>query len=518
MKKKERRSFLTAVTDVFMLLVLVGHLLVFKNYYFDIFQVKYRYYYTCVIGMLVLFVGYGLVTRKPLKYLQNLHGKKLSEIFNWTDCMVLAFVLFASIATILSPFKYEAFWGNEGRYTGLFLILLYAASYFCVTRYYQIEEWHMDAFLVSGMILCLLGIADYFNWDPLGFEERMLDGQQHIFTSTVGNINTFTACVAMVMAVAGVRLASCKGVVKNIWLGICTFVAFAALIIGESDNAYLSLAVFFGFLPLYLFRTRQGVRKYFLLLAMFFSMIWCVGITQVVFAGYVQPIYSLFQVIAGFSGLPFVVAGMWAVVAVLYVIDFRQHRQDEDASPWLTRIWWGVIALVCLIIAFVLYDVNIAGHVDRYDGLQNYLYFNDEWGTRRGFAWRLAVEDYMNFPILQKIFGYGPDTFSLVAYFHNLEEMFVRYESRYDSVHNEYLQYLITVGPMGLLSYLGIFVASTIDVVKNKLRNPAAMGALFAVLCYAFQATININQPIATPIMWTLLCVAMAKCRETDRG
>ena len=58
--------------------------------------------------------------------------------------------------------------------------------------------------------------------------------------------------------------------------------------------------------------------------------------------------------------------------------------------------------------------------------------------------------------LIQKIFGYGPDTFGIVTKANNYPEMFDRYYETFDSAHNEYLQYLVTIGPFGLLAYLGI--------------------------------------------------------------
>ena len=57
--------------------------------------------------------------------------------------------------------------------------------------------------------------------------------------------------VAMIMAAAGTLWATADGWKRNLWYGLCTCIGFVALILGESDNAYLSLAAFFGFLPLY---------------------------------------------------------------------------------------------------------------------------------------------------------------------------------------------------------------------------------------------------------------------------
>ena len=48
-------------------------------------------------------------------------------------------------------------------------------------------------------------------------------------------------------------------------------------------------------------------------------------------------------------------------------------------------------------------------------------------------------------------------------------------------------------------------------MIKERLDQPLCVAALFAVLCYAFQAAVNINQPIAAPVMWTLLAVSVSK-------
>ena len=42
-------------------------------------------------------------------------------------------------------------------------------------------------------------------------------------------------------------------------------------------------------------------------------------------------------------------------------------------------------------------------------------------------------------------------------------------------------------------------------------------GAYSAVLCYAFQAIININLPIVAPMMWLLLSAGVAAGRKKDK-
>ncbi len=590
---KAKRSFPSIIADIFVVAILFGQLLVFQNYYFNILDTKYYYYCGCSILLIVLTGGYyvyryaRLEKRTAQKEQDRKRGvREWAKGLSKTDWMVIAFITVAAVSTVLSPYKFEAFWGNEGRFTGLFLMVLYTAVYFCITRNYEPKRWHIEAFLVAGMLMCLFGITDFFDMDILRFKAEMRPEQRYMFTSTIGNINTYTACVAMVMAVAGVLFAACSGAAENIWYGVCTVVALVALMMGESDNAYLSLAAFYGLLPLYLFRSRKGVRKYVVLLAMFFSSVLGIATILRVFGDHGVQLEGLFHILAGFSGLPVVVVALWLIVAALYGAEYLPRlagaektagkkpervagkkpeqtvgkkperaagrkpgqiagkgpeeavgkkpektagkgkkgasgRQKQPAAPkpvyerdlprWLTYAWWGVIAAVAAALVFVLYDVNVAGHVDRYGVLKGYLLFNDDWGTQRGFVWRLTVENYLNFKPLQKIFGYGPDTLAIVLYQNNMQEMVMTYNQRYDNAHNEFLHYFVTIGPMGLAAYVGIMATTVWSTVKEKLANPLVIGAVLAVICYNFQALVNINQPIATPVMWMLLCFAMAK-------
>ena len=76
------------------------------------------------------------------------------------------------------------------------------------------------------------------------------------------------------------------------------------------------------------------------------------------------------------------------------------------------------------------------------------------------------------------------------------------------------LQFFITVGPIGLLSYLAIFVTAFIRIIKKGCQNPYVIAAMFGVLCYSAQATVNIGTPITIPIMFLFLSMALAGCRE----
>ena len=84
------------------------------------------------------------------------------------------------------------------------------------------------------------------------------------------------------------------------------------------------------------------------------------------------------------------------------------------------------------------------------------------------------------------------------------------YHVLFENAHNEYLQYLLTNGILGTLSYSAFLASSFLYVTKRRINNIPIMAMLTGVFCYAVQGIVNISQPIVTPVMWTLLAMSMA--------
>jgi len=146
--------------------------------------------------------------------------------------------------------------------------------------------------------------------------------------------------------------------------------------------------------------------------------------------------------------------------------------------------------------------------------LYNIVVFNDHWGTNRGFAWRKAIENYSKFPLMRKILGYGPETFGILSFFHDLQESAMFSGELFDNAHNEYLQFLITIGPIATGAYT-LFLALSVRDMLNCHCSPYIVGMGFAVAGYAVQALVNINQPTSTPILWTFLGMGIAEYRRS---
>lgn len=509
-RSEPQKGFLATVVGIYVFLIIAGLPLVFRDKYFDILVVKYYFYCICTVIMLVFVLGYFAVAgrKKVLSAFGRLTLKNALKRLNVSDYVALAFLLVSIISTVSSDFLYESFWGNEGRYTGLFLISLYVASYFCVSRFWIFKGWYFDCLLIVGVLVCAFGITDYFQLDILHFKTMMLESQKAIFTSTLGNINTYTAYVGVIAAVSMTLFTTCEKVKRMIWYYICMIVSFFAIIMGVSDNAYLSLGALFGFLPLYIFGSRRGIKRYFVAVATFFSVVQCIDWINTALGDQVLGIDSALNVVMAFKGLHCLVVMLWLICIFLHCIDLKGKRQRKEYGNLFRYIWLGLLVLIVFAIVCVFYDCNVAGNSKRYESFSSYLFLNDDWGSHRGYIWRNAIESFSKFSFWKKIFGYGPETFGILLLQKTANN---KYHEIFDNAHNEYLHCLITVGIAGVVSYVTFLVSCIKNCFKSKKDNIYFAAAAFGIICYSIQAFVNLNLPITTPILWLLLGMSAVK-------
>lgn len=518
------------ILSIGVLIVLALFPLYYRDYYYDILEAKYVFYYMVMLGL------FGVVALATLVFLvidrveyQFYYTKTFLSGFSWkeiknhvlvTDWFLLAFLLVGVISTLQSDYVYESFWGNEGRFTGLFLHLIYGISFLLVSHLYRFKKWHMNVFLAAAMLPLLFGITDFFDLDILRFKEEIEGSDRFSFTSTFGNINTYATYVGMVFGCLGVLLVK----EKSFWKGALYTAAFAitsmALIMCNSDNALLAVGLVFALLPLTAFQNRRGVTGYLLALAVFFSSAQAVawlnqakGSTGVRLEGACRLLVSL-------PGLWAAALICWAVVVALWALDLRRGKaaleKNKDRGEYGRKFVaaWGIFLILCVCAGlFVIYDANWGGNSSRYGSLAYYLKFSDAWGTHRGLAWRITMEAYREQPLLHKIWGYGLDTFGLLTIGYRAETNAICGQV-FDSAHNEYLQYLVTIGPIGLAAYAGFLITAIRRILKKSEDKMWGMAIALGVGCYLLQATVTINLPIATPIMWMLLSVGVAGCAK----
>lgn len=513
-KREKGRNIFDKIMSIYALVILCVFPVVYDNFYYNILETKYRFFCIAAIAMIVVMFVYGLYTNKMIDYFKGFCLKEWIKTLNVVDWTLLVFWLANIVSWLLCEWRWEAFWGTSGRFNGVFLMTIYLATYFLVTRFFVLKRVHLDAFLLVSIFVCLFGISDYFQMDLLGFKERMLDEQKGLYTSTFGNINTYTIYVAAVLCVSMILyvMENCKK--RTAYYFSVMAIAMVALIVGASDNAYLSLTALFGLSPLVLFQKKTWIRRYSTCVALFMTAIVFVGWINTAYAEVVFGLDSIFVILSSLSILPIATAVLWAIVIGWTVSASKRGGQKEDVGKGLVLAWIALIVIVVAAVLYVLYDANLAGNAEKYDAVKNYVIFNDEWGTRRGYVWIRSVKLYEQiFTPIQKMFGYGADTFKLLMMRYYLPENGVVF----DSAHNEYLHFLMTTGFVGMISYVAFLASSVFTMVKSMKDRPEVVAIMFVVLAYATQATVNINLPVVFPLIWQLISMGLTKGANAEK-
>lgn len=509
--KKEFRAetftgIISKITGIYVFLMCTGFTLFVVDMYYNILKDKYYFFFYATLacaGLCLLTFLFGLC-------LGAFRGKMRASFpgftkLTGTDWLFLAFFACAAVSTFTSEWLYESFWGNMGRLQGLFFYIICLVSYFLITRFFRFRPVYAYAFVITGCVMCLWGVLDYLGLDPLGWREDANDYMgMLIFTSTIGNVNTYTEC-ASVFAGAASALAMKHRHPLPFYLA--AFICFAGLITGTSDNALLGMAGIFGLLPFWCFDRKKGVIRYLLLLFVLALSFASVGILTEKWTGeLILKSYSwgVLLKIANGAVKPMLALSAASLVFAGFLRILFRKKLDHPATGF--RILWffvffGVILLVVLCFA----DANRGNHAEFWAPYKDFMIFNDRWGTNRGYAWRSSFEFFRGFSLWKKLFGSGPETYAIFMGQYNYYEMIDFMDAVFDSPHSEPIQMLFTTGILGFLAYYGAMITAIIRAVR---KNKWAAVFAFALVGYLFASAINISVPISTP--FAVLCLGLA--------
>lgn len=530
-------SIASGVTGVYVFFILTVFPLYTHDKYFDILGARYVVFKIWAISLAVilaflaityLFIDAKNQSSSPSAFKRFIDAFKISNIkkhITITDIFFIIMILAMIISTLGSEFKEESFFGNAGRYQGLECWLMYLISYFCITRTFKFKRYYLDFAILAGCFACIWGTLDFFWLDPFGFFRNVSAQQKGMFASSIGNLNTYTNYTIMVFALAGSLFVIEKNPIRSIFYAITSFIGCAGSIFGLADNIVLGFFGFYLFLPFFTFKNRRQFLRYLILIdiMLFSAFTFWLGL-KLPHNSYQS---SFFQDFVSKSGVPFIFIPFTVLVVIVAIIFYKikpnygaeinnnLNPLDSVLPKQFKLVYITIVCVGFVLVTYILLDMNVfKQHTDIWSQIpsSHQLVFNDYWGTHRGHNWRIAFTNFtQNFSLFQRLFGYGPDTYLIVSERTFYEEMVTRFGEVYDSAHNEYINYLICEGLIGLICYLGIFISGIRTGVKNLTKNPYILAPIIAVIAYMVQATVNIAIPITTPIFFTFMYMCVAE-------
>ena len=562
-RREGAAGFLGRLTEAYVIFFVVAFPLFVHDKYFDIMNDKfYLFWVSCALlscmaalaGLVYLFSDINKNHGKgAAAFFRGFVPSRLWKGLSLPDRFFLAFMAISILSTALSRYPYEAFWGQYGRYQGMFLWIFYGLLYVLISRFYRIRQGHIDLFLFIGALLSLWGCLDYLGFDIFGWRGLIDDPVfRYDFSSGIGNINSLTAMIAMYMSVSAVlfisqETGSRSGMLRKICYGISLFINFTAMVMGSSDNAILAIGVLLYCLPFFAWKKRSGALYYVLTLALFLLSIYLSGVATDLVLGLNAEALAT----GGSLGFDIMPQNKWGlllniadthrdkvglllvlclfVAAFIYFLYFSGYKKEGSSrlqplsfeeylsEPLFKRpiyIWTGLGAAGVLGIIWLFYDANTGGHPEWYAPYRNIFIFDDRWGHNRGFNWKLLLGYFAGFPLIMKLIGAGPETYGVYTGTRDYYTMLETTNETYDSPHNEFLQYLVSLGILGFIAYYGTIASAVIAGIAGGSRARSTVfsaACAFAVLAYTASSFINISAPTVTPMMMLLLSMCVGE-------
>ncbi len=468
--------------------------LIFDDLYYNITITKYKTYVILSCGILLFALSETFLKKKKLH-------------ISPTDKVYLYFLGVCTISCLGSDWEKESFTGSSGKYVGLLFLLLSFGIYYGVSRYFRINRIITLSFPLILILTTTLSLSQFFGHDPFGFYKDMAVGTDIMYLSTFGHIDVYAAflCVYFPFCLYYAIFES------STWF-ILYLTGAVAGILGilccNSDSSYLGLCVSLAVLfCLSLKSIRTGQRFLIVSVVLYLSLLFFRLLLK---SGEHRELSKITSFLL--SDLMMIIFAAVLLLFGLFLLWCRHQNGMLPAGAFkVSAIFF--ISLICLIFATFIWFSVFDRNTDL-DWLTNYLRFHDHWGSDRGYVWKWCFQLFTTGTLWFQIFGGGPDTTTLLLERTYHDEMYQTLGVYYASAHNEYLNYLVTIGLAGLIFYLILLGRSVISAYGKINKDPFYGGVFIALLSYATMAFVNISQPITMPFVFLL--IAFANVEEAE--
>lgn len=506
MKNVNKYRDKNAYVNYYLLLMFSIFPLFYTNNYSNIRHDKLNFY-LILSAILIIVQGIILIGTVFGNYKNGIiNQEKWYHQLSITDYAFGALVLFCTVSTVFSKYPFDSFTGTQGRNNGLMLLFIYFLVYIILSRLFQFKEYVFAVLGGSCIIVMILCILNRFYIDPMGMYIGYSEKVAADFTSTIGNRNLMSCFCCIVIPVFTLLYLNSKKRLRYFYFAVAA-ISFPAALCADSEGLFLGLVPLIAIVFIYYIRNIEKLRDYFILISAMLIM----GKLLILFGK--GKGFGTIQSILIYSNISYLLIGASLVVtALLFLINKKQPELILPKWVQYTAIGIfiaGIIAIIALIIYYTFIDKETA-----LSSSLSYFRFNEKWGTHRGYMWIKSIEIFSGSDLITKLFGTGPDTFysAFAPYFFELNEKYGN--SSTNCAHNEFLNYLITIGIMGLASYITLVVSVVVRAFRKAKENPLTIVFSSAIICYLFQSIVNIAQPITTPFLFIFIALTESVSRD----
>lgn len=461
-------------SKIFIYAIFLAYPLVFRDYYYDIVTCKY----ICLIAMTLLLLLFTLMI-DGREYVQRMH-------LTSSDYAVLGLFIVNIFSAAGSEYRIYALNGADGRYSGLITVFLYVVIYFIISRV-NIDRNNFYIILSVGSIMVsILGILNFADIDVLGFYTGLQMEQKQFYMSTLGHVNVYSSYFALTIPVLLMNYLKTEKTGRTIFYFVACLINIMALLCGGCESAAAiiltaGVCAFFCCKRLHILKW-----AYMVLFTLLLNKL-------IIYVNNQSAEPRVLSRTVRFLGDNRVVAAVLLMGLFLIAPAYMLHRRGKDRGIKYGVVFLSILIPAAYLIALVYFSV--ADRNTELHGMENFLRFSDEFGSYRGYIWKVIVREFGRLSPYHMIFGIGTDSLRPYLADRYGESMYQVTMAYYDNAHNEFLQYLITTGIAGL----GMYVSFLVMQIRKAMRKADRI-ILCGVVCYLVQSVVNLNQVVTTPL------------------
>ena len=488
-------SPLDIVSGVGLLLYLCAYPYFLKNRYFGMTLAKTFFFY----GITAAFALACLITRRALKDRVSFKRERTP-----TDLFFAAFLALAVVSCAAGENPLSSLGGGDGRYMGLITFLFIGLAYLFVSRYGQFKTWVAVVFGVSLAAMTVISFLQFCRVDVFHLYEGTRKAVKIGFMSMLGNKDVYYSYLSLAVPFAMYLTFEAVSLREKIFWYAVDFFGFVGIVICNCSGGYICLLV--SILFFLLVKCDDKVRL--LVLLRILMLIFAAGLLVSLLKSNLKAGGIRQDVITRLFITPWLCGGLLVLFTGVYAVVLRKTLKPrffvvlKKTVVIAALVGAAVLAAVFVYFSWINKTVKIGAlsQLLRFDG--------NKWGSGRGYIWSRLVTIYHEFPFYRKLIGAGEESIAFLMDQRFPEEV----ESKtvvFDNAHNEYLQYLVTHGLLGLTAYL-LFAVSAIRRgfrEGGRCQRAAALGAV----CYMAQAFFNITQGLTTPLFFVFLALTQTR-------
>ena len=377
--------------------------------------------------------------------------------------------------------------GTAGWSMGSLMTAVLILSTIIVSRYFDLKPYMVFTVMAVNIIINAFAIIQSAGIDLFGLLQNIDKKQVYTYLSTIGQKNSYSGYLCLILPFFWGVFMTCKDRRTELLYGIFAVFGFMGIIVAESDSTYAGIGICVLFMLLFVFGSEQYVKRASILLILYGA---CLLVVRYL------PVFS--GKIARFKGVSKAMIGK-PVAEILCVSGILLYFLGWKIIGGK----WGKYILIAIELGLLAgigyYAVNTAAH------------FNDKWGTRRGLIWRVGWEQFLKFPLRNKLIGIGPEM--LVIIYADVRDAA---GLNVVTAHCEPLQVLLTQGIVGLGLYFAYWGYLLKLFFGKKLWKTSTAPLFFPLTAYWGQSIFCSAYPV-TAVVFSFVAGMYIKVAETTQ-